>query len=186
VTLFRLLPIAPGGVDHALAVAPTVTLTRQGGVLYADVVEGDAAGLIRALAFAGVAATVCAADPVGPRAVPAIGRDLAPLPAGLVDVDSVRVRRLALGEATREILRRRWAALRGPSSAARERCRAVLRGEDAVFAWERRAWGPRERLRDPRTRASLRPIVFDREALVRASEGRTYASEGAIGRWLLA
>jgi hypothetical protein len=94
------------------------------------------------------------------------------------------VRRLHLGEATAQILRRRLAAFRAPSPAAQRRCRGLLTGEDALFAWERRAWVDRARLRALRSRSSLRPVVFDRGALERDERrGRSFASDGALAAW---
>jgi len=183
-TVLRLEPVAGRGIDLALAAVDAATLVRTQQACLVEVEHDQMERLVRALAFRGIRAEPAAEAPP-PRSHPAIGLDLAPLPAGLLDVDVVRIRRLALGDATREIMRRRLAALRPPSPAAQRICRAVLRGEDALFAWERRAWAARPALRDARAWRSLRPVVFDRAALERATfAGRARASDGALASWL--
>jgi hypothetical protein len=186
VTVLRLDPLSGGLVDRALAAVDTVTLVRRPDGAYADVADAYAAPLVRALALGGVRAEVCAADMTIPRALlPALGRDLGPLPRGVIAWDRVRVRPLALGDATRELLRQprsRWSAIRiDPTEGAR----ALLRSEDAMVAWARHAWATRDALRTRAVRASLRPVIFDRTATLRADlPGRTLASAGAITRWL--
>lgn len=179
----RAAPAAP--LDRALALVDDVTLVRSAEGCTVQVRAADAAVLIRALAFAGIAARASGVDVSVPTGhVPAVGADLAPVPIDLLGCDVVRVRRLTIGEATAEVLRRRFAALRDPSPAARERCRRLLRGEDALLAWDRRAWLPRAALRSARSRSCLRPVVFDRDAIERDDRpGRSFASQGALAAW---
>ena len=184
-TLLQLARPASDNADDALAAAGDATLIRRADGAYVDVASEDVDALIRALAYAGVHATRCEADlAVPPTLLPAVGRDLAPL-AGSTAHDVVHVRRLTLGLATRELLRRTFA--RGPGEAARDRARALLRHDESVIAWSRRAWLTREALRSGAVRRSLRPVVFDRAALDRVElEGRTLATAGRITRWLFA
>jgi hypothetical protein len=188
VTVLRLSPAAGADLDRALAVVEGAMLVRRDDRVFIEVPVADVARLVRALAFAGIAAAPCDADLSAPRALrPAVGYDLAPLVAGAVACDIVRVRRLTLGEATRELLRRRFGGLAAPTEAARRRARAVLRGEDVLLAWARQGWATADALRTQRVRASLRPVVFDRGALERTDlPGRTLASAGSLGRWLFA
>lgn len=184
-TVLRLIPVGGSAIDRAIASVGSATLCRRPDGAFVDVPLADVGPLVRILAFAGVRAEPCAAELIAaPKGTfPAVGVDLAPLPSGLGAVDVLRVRRLGLGAATGEIMRRRLGGLIGPGDDARARCRAVLRGTDAVMAWGRAAWAPRSALR--RARPSLRPVVFDRDAVGRADlGGRAYASDGAISRWL--
>jgi hypothetical protein len=185
VTILRLDPLAGGSVDRAVATVDAVTLVRRSDGAYADVAEADAGRMVRALALAGVRADASDADLAVPRALfPALGLDLAPLARGVITFDLVRVQRLTLGQSTRELLRRR---IGRPSDARAESVRSLLRGEDALLAWMRQAWSPRDALRLRSVRRSLRPIVFDRGALERADLAhRTLASTGALTRWLFA
>ncbi len=184
-TILRLDRRGDGHLDLALAAIDAVTLARTPAGAFAEVPHADVQGLTRALALAGVAAVPCEASlEPAPGLHPAAGRDLSPLIAGAVALDLVRLRRLPLAESTREALRRDWHGLRPPSREGRERCRSLLRGEDAAFAWTRQAWATAAALRTRTVRAVLRPIVFDRAALERASEGRTYGRDGLLGKWL--
>lgn len=185
-TVLRLDPLAGVGLDRAVAVLETATLVRRPDGRYADVPVADVARFVRALAFGGIAATACDADLAGPPGtIPAVGRDLDPLPEGLVAADLVRLRRLGLGESAAEVLRRRAFGLRAPPASARERCRALLRGEEVPFAWARRAWGTRAALRSRAARSSLRPLVFDRAAAEPSDlSGRAFARDGSLSRWL--
>lgn len=182
-TILRLRSVRATAVDAAIAALDAVTLARMAEGVFADVDDGRAERSIRALALAGISAVPCEIDLAAPRGMrAAIGRRLAPVP-GLA-LDLVTVRRVPLGGSTRRILRRRWGILR-PSRDARARCRALLRGQDAELAWTRRAWGTAEAVRGPVARTILRPVVFDAGGVDgRCPERRTFAREGAIGRWL--
>jgi hypothetical protein len=184
VTILRLRSVRGTAVDAAIAALDIVRLARTPEGAFADVDESAVERSIRSLALVGISAVACDIDlaaPSGSRA--AIGRDLAPVP-GLA-LDLVSVRRVPLGESTREVLRRRWRIVRPPSPAARALCRALLRGQDAELAWTRRAWGTAEAVRGPIARTILRPVFFDAGGVGAAShERRTFASDGIIGRWL--
>lgn len=185
-TVLRLEPVHGAGVDAAVSAVDAVVLARRPDGRFADVALADVARFTRALAFAGISASPCTADLVAPTgAIASIGRDLGPLPDALLAADVVRVRRLPLGEATAELLRRRTLGLRPAPPGARDRCRSLLRGEDVVLAWSRRAWGTRRALRARAARSRLRPVVFDHEAAGHPElTGRAFARDGALGRWL--
>lgn len=186
-SILRVSAVAGRSLDHSLGRVGAATLTRRADGLFVEVGHDDVASLVRALAFAGVQAVPAAVDLSTPRGpIPALGLDLASVPSALVAADVVRVRAIPLGEATAEVLRRRLGWLRGPSERARIRCRTLLRGEDVLLAWDRRAWIDRRDLRDRRLRAHLRPVVFDRGALDAAPARRIFASDGLLAGWLFA
>ena len=187
-TVLHLVPLHGALIEPALARCDAAILARRPDGAFADIAETEVPGFIRRCAFAGVAAQPAAAAIVPPdRCHPAVGRDLAPLRVVGLDLDTVRVRRLSLGEATRAILARRWSFVRPPTRVARDRCRRLLRGEDVAFAWTRSAWATRSALHGPEVRSSLRPVVFDRSALGDGSPGRiVFARDGLLGRWLFA
>lgn len=185
-SVLRLAPLGGTTVGPALAAVGSAALARRGGTAYVEVPVADVPRLVRALAYGGIAAEHCDADLAAPVGlIAAVGLDLDPLPAELVAFDSVRVRRLPLGAAVREILRRRYAGLLPASVSARGRCRALLRGESAMLAWERRAWASRSALRAAPASRSLRPVVFDRAALERTDlAGRTSSADADLAHWL--
>ncbi|MEK6619566.1 MAG: hypothetical protein AABZ26_01170 [Chloroflexota bacterium] len=172
-------------IDLALTAVERATLSRTAEGIFIEVPFVDTARLSRALAFVGVRVSTADVDLLPPpELIPATSDALEPLALGAIALDVVRIRRVSLGDATRQVLARRWPWLRAASATSRTRCRALLDGTDAVVAWDRRAWGRRSQLRDRRVRAVLRPIVFDRGAL----EGdvprhRAFATSGAITRW---
>lgn len=187
-TVLRLDPLPGASVDRAIAAVECLTLVRRSDGAFVDIEAAEVGRLVRTLAFAGVAAAPSEVELTVPRALlPALGRDLAPLASGLLACDIVRVRRLTLGEATRELLRRPLGGMGRPREAARERARGLLRGDDALLAWGRQAWAARDALRTRVARRSLRPVIFDRSAIERTDlDGRTLASAGALTRWLFA
>jgi hypothetical protein len=180
----RLERVASGGIDEAIASLGMATLARstEGPLLEVD--EARLSAALRALAFAGVRASVVATTLIPPHdARAAIGRGLAPLPFGVLALDVVHVRALPLGTETRRLLRGTWPWRRVDGS-HRARCRDLLRRDDAVLGWRRRAWAPANVLRRPEVRRVVRPIVFDRTALFAPPEARTFARERAIAGWL--
>jgi hypothetical protein len=185
-TLLRLEAVRGTALEAALALVAQAKLARTPDGRFAEIAPGEVDAFVRALAFAGIAAAPTSGELAPPSAAhAAVGRDLAPLPGFALELDLVSVRRLSLGEATRESLARRWPSLRSPSRAQRERCRSLLRGDDVAFAWTRRAWGSRSSLRARTARASLRPVIFDVAALASvADERRTFARDALLGRWL--
>lgn len=182
--ILRLEPTHGTAIDLALATVERSTLFRRPDGCYAEVEDADALPLRRALAYAGIEAREVAIA-LGPgNATPATANDLIPAPRGLLISDMVRVRRVPLGPAAKQALRRPFAGWRPPSPSARARCRALLTGREALLAWDRRAWFERARVREIRTRSTLRPVVFDRGALEGAGpERRVFASEGALAGW---
>jgi len=174
-------------LDAPVASVGTATLIRRADGLYVEVAPGDVRDLVRAFAFAGIDAVDAVTPPVAADIaghVAAVGTRLEPLPPATFVLDVVRVRRLAVGEATREVLRRRLAWLRPPSDEARRMCRRLLWREDAFLAWDRRAWIARAAIRDRAVRACLRPVVFDRRAADRMRErGRSFVTDRALARW---
>lgn len=184
-TVLRLEAADANAIDVALGAVGAITLVRRPDGVFAGVREQDADPLIRVLAFAGIAAIPSIVDLAPPPGThPAVGRDLADLRDLPLALDLVEIRRVPLGEATRASLARALPRLRRPSRAQRERCEALLRERDVALAWRRRVWAARATLRSRLARSSLRPIVFDRDALTRRDERTVLASEGLIGRWL--
>lgn len=185
-TVLQLVPVRGRSIGPALATVGSATLTRRSEGAYVDVAMSAVRPLVRALAFAGIDAQCCEPDLApAPALLPARGLDLAPLAPGLVDVDVVRIERIPLGTATREVLVRRLGGLLPPAPPARARCHLLLRGDQVLFAWGRRAWGTRQALRSARARRSLRPIVFDREALARSDlAGRISSDADDLAHWL--
>ncbi|HEX9436168.1 MAG TPA: hypothetical protein VGA16_03290 [Candidatus Limnocylindria bacterium] len=186
--MLRLSPIGGRDLGAALAEVDAATLARRDGAAYADVPVALVPRLARALAFAGIAVEPCDADLEPPAGLfLASGRDLRPLPGDLIALDVVRVRRVALGRATREVLRRRLRGVLPASASARRRCRELLRRDHVLFEWDRRAWAARRALRSTPARASLRPVVFDRDLVTQDElRGRTTSREVDLGRWLFA
>lgn len=165
--------------DLALA-APRFVLWRRGNEVRMNVDERDAARVRRSLAFRGVAASVVAEDvPAAPALVRALGTDLAPARLRPEDLDVIDVRVLPLADATARALRRPL-RLWPLGARRRSRCRALLRGADALLEVRRTAWCARETLRSNRT--SLRPVLFDHSADPRPM--RVYASERTLTRWI--
>jgi hypothetical protein len=111
--------------------------------------------------------------------VPAIMSDLAPIVVPGA-VDRVTVRALDLGEATARLMRGTRAILRQRRDD--RSVRALLHSEDRLIAWSRVLWARPSALRSRRIRGA-RPVVFDREALERATESFTLARADQVGRW---
>lgn len=185
-TVLRLERLAGTDVETALAILETAVLARRPDGAFADVPEADVERSIRALAFAGIAARLCAVELAPPAGMHlAVGRDLVRLPLERLALDVVSVRRIPAGEATRALLARRWPPFQAVPRDRRDRCRALLRRQDVALAWTRRAWATAASLRAPDARASLRPVVFDSGAAAAGdAERRTYTRDGLIGRWL--
>ncbi len=187
-TVLRLTPIGATRLGAALATVDGATLARRDGGAYAEVPVALVRRLARALAFAGIAVEPCDADIAPPAgALLARGLDLHPLRRDLVALDLVRVRRVPLGRATREILHRRLGGLLPAAAPARLRCHALLRMDEVFLEWDRCAWASRAALRSSAARRSLRPVVFG-GALADANgiRGRTTSRDPDLERWLFA
>ncbi len=177
-----------GDIDSAIAVARSVRLLAAEDALYVEVAPARAAALIRALAYAGIAVADAPEAPApDPTAVPASADRLDPLPRGTRALDVVWIEAVSLAAATRHALGPpilRWLP---PYESRRARCRALLRSEEQLLAWERRAWISRADLADPRVRRVVRPIVFDRAALQpQARSHLCRRDSGEISRWAAA
>lgn len=156
-------------------------IVRCSGALFIDAEDADA--LRACLAYAGVAAVAARPPDRDAAATPWIGRSLAPAALDAA-VDAVRLRAVHPGPASAWVLRRRWLRRRPD---ARSRCAAVLQGLDAVVEWERRIWVPRSAPGRGDVRRVARPIVLDRDALVRPRPGPwALASSGAVTAWAFA
>ena len=178
-TIFRLEPASGQPFDLVLASA-RCTLWRRGNEVLLAVADEDAARVRRELAFHGVRARPGpAGPPVPPSLVRAVGVGLAPVRVRDEELDLIDVQPITLAEATARALRRPFRAW--PIGARRRsRCRALLRGTDAVFEVRRTAWCTRATLGT--ARGSLRPALFDRSA--RSTPLRLLASEGRLSRWI--
>lgn len=160
--------------------APRFVLWRRGTEVRVSLDERHVARVRRALALRGVRATVAQGDmPAPPSLVRAVGTALAPARLQAEDLDVVEVRVVPLGEATAQALRRpvRFWPL---GARRRSRCRALLRGADALLEIRRTAWCARGTLRA--NRQTLRPVLFDAAAAPRPM--RVYASERSLTRWI--
>ncbi|HEY8757170.1 MAG TPA: hypothetical protein VIN74_01605 [Candidatus Limnocylindria bacterium] len=178
-TTLLIEPVAREPFDIALD-APRFTLWRQGLDVRMSVDDRLADGIRRGLALHGVRATVIHdAVPAPPTLVRALGTALLPARLRPDDLDVLEVRLVPLGEAVTRALRRpfrRW-----PLGARRRSgCRALLRGNDAVFEIRRIAWCSRQTLRA--SRHTLRPALFDPIAPPRTLRAR--ASEQLLSGWI--
>ena len=134
----------------------------------------------RSLALRGVRTVPVPGDLVArPPLVRAIGIGLAPARLSAGDLDVVEVRVVPLGEATARALRRplRYWPL---GARRRSRCRALLRGTDALLEVRRTAWCAHQTLRA--SRHTLRPVLFDSRAAARPMH--RYAMERPLTRWV--
>lgn len=168
-------------IDLACAAAGRFVLWRQAGQVQLTVGDDHAAAVRRALALAGVRTSpLDAGVPDPPRLLAAIGVGLAPTRLGTAEgLDVLEVRVVPLREATARLTRHRL-ALWPIAGRRRARCRALLRGTDALLEVRRSAWCDRATLRS--ARGSLRPLLFDRSTIAPAL--RVYAADGAIAGWI--
>ncbi len=165
--------------DLVLAESPLV-LWRQRGAVHASVDAGAAGRIRRSLARQGVRATLRPGGvPVAPALVRAVGTGLLPARLEGDDLDVIEVSVVPLAVATARMLGRPlpfW-PLR---SRRRVRCRALLRGSDALLEVRRTAWCSRATLRT--ARHSLRPVLFDRDASSKPLA--IHAADGWLTRWI--
>jgi hypothetical protein len=178
-TTFRCEAIAPGDVDRLLCGLRSLRLERNEAGLFIDVAVHDAELAAATLARAGLRC-VGSTRPDPPRgAIAAVAFDLAPVQmAGLTDRISVRVSDVseATARARRGLLWRRYDA---------ERVRALLRGEERLYAWRRVIWAPRSVLKARAVRG-VRPIVFDQGAVSEGAERWESMRSGRLAVWLAA
>lgn len=168
-------------LDLACSTASHFILWRQGPDVRLTLDERYASAVRRALAFRGVRATWSDLGvPQAPRSLAAVGIGLAPARlAGSEEIDVLDVRVVPLSDATAALTHPR-ARLWPLGGRRRSRCRALLRGTDALLEVRRSAWCGRSTL--AAARRSLRPVLFDRSATPRAL--RVYAADGALTRWI--
>ncbi|HLZ47304.1 MAG TPA: hypothetical protein VKR80_01485, partial [Candidatus Limnocylindria bacterium] len=138
-TTFRLEPASGQPFDLVLA-SSRCTLWRRRDEILLAVPDEDAVRVRRELAFRGVRVRPApAGPPVPPSLVRAVGVSLAPVRVQDEELDLIEVQPVALAQATAQALRRPLRAW--PIGARRRsRCRALLRGTDAVFEVRRTAW----------------------------------------------
>jgi len=157
-------------------------LTRAAAVTYLETERGIDDATCE-LALAGVRITQCAGVPAPAAALrPSIAFDLTPLDDAFGAIDVVELRRISLSEASAVLMRHRLPWL-GTQGVARNTCRRLLRGEDAILGWRRIVWCSVASLRAARARVRMRPVVFDHTAVDRLSLRWTYVSDGAVERW---
>ena len=181
-TIFRCERLVDGESDRALAGLGPLTLARTPDGSFVEI--SDRAEIaVRALAFAGVRATPVSLSLAPARGTSAaIGRDLVPLAREALSLDLVHVRPIPLASETRRLLRSRlWLP---PTPQRRTLCRALLKGEEVMIGWRRRAWSSRAVLRSAVARRTLRPVVFDVGAIGQPPEHRSLVADGVLARWL--
>lgn len=162
-------------------------LARSRGSVWVSVAQSDRTQLRRELALAGLGMVEDGRPEPPADHVLTLGADLRP--ASVPAVETLRLERLPLEEATRKLLggRLRRRVLRRYRASREVACRAVLRGRDELAWWERRAWLPRSSLRDAGVRGCFRPVLFDSAAHAAPRRGGCVrASDGAITRWAFA
>ncbi len=187
VAVLRLVPLAAGDLDTALAAFPALRLMRASEGLFlscaADLI--DVARML--LARAGVDTEACIAAPVPPAGwLPVRAPDLVPLPRSGT-LDALELRAIGTGESTARLMRHGPLGRLLPFGPRPDvaQIRAVLHGEDRVMGWRRLLWADRALFRTPALRG-VRPIVFDRAAAARGEERLLLAGSGAIARWIRA
>jgi hypothetical protein len=184
-TTLRLEAVRCTAFDAHLARLGGGRLTRAGSRTYLESDVGIASAG-HELFLAGIRVAPCGGPPTpGPSLRRSIAFDLVPLDEALEAIDVVEIRRIPLGEASAELMRRRAPWLRG-SPAKQSACRRLLRDEDAVLGWRRVLWCSMPSLRAARRLVRLRPVVFDSAGIERTAMKWIYASEGAIERWAFA
>jgi hypothetical protein len=183
-TDLKLEPVRASQLDSQIARLGRARLMRHSSGLHLQA-DAPLELAMRVMALVGIRCTVVAQMPQVPVLLrPAIGFDLSPVDRSAGAFDVVEVQAVSLGDATRSLIRRRAGWLPIPRR-DRERCRALLHGEDVILAWRRTVWCAAASFRDVRRQARLRPIVFDRGAIERNRPRWIYASEGALTRWAM-
>ncbi len=176
----RLAPLGAGDLDAAVCFLFGARFVRLDGATFVECSSELADDARVSLARAGVGTGACESLPdVPPHLIPAHAEHLEPvsIPGA---VDSLVVRVLGVGEAAERLWPRR-AFGRGRSDV--DHLRAVLRGDDRLYAWRRVLWADRATFRT-RALRGIRPVVFDRDGLADGMERWTAARAGALARWL--
>jgi hypothetical protein len=171
-------PIAPTRFDAQIANLEWARLRRGPAGVSLECASEDAerAKVLIARGGARVCASAAVIAPVR-RALPALMSDLTPVTADGV-IDTIVLRRVGPAEATARLERRLW-VFRRPDRAG---IRAVLRGDDQLFAWRRIVWATASMLRS-RLRTA-RPVIFDRDAVEHGRERYAFARADELTRWL--
>lgn len=171
-------PLAPTRFDAQIASLRWARLRRGPEGVSLECESGDADRACVLIARGG-ARTRAAVGVIAPprRSLPALMSDLAPVAADGI-VDTIVLRRVGPAEATARLWRRSWFVRRPDRSGIR----AVLRGDDQLFAWRRIVWATASTLRS-RLR-SARPVIFDRDAVEHGRERYSFARDDALTRWL--
>jgi len=173
-------PVAPARFDAQIASLEWVRLRRSPAGVSLECADEDAERVRVLIARAGA----CVREPIpmtaaANRMLPALMSDLAPIPAEGI-VDTVVLRRVDAAEATTRLWRRSW-LFRRPD---RVGIRAVLRGDDQLFAWRRVIWAAPSTLRS--RLFSARPVIFDRDAIEHGRERFAFARDDLLTKWLSA
>ncbi len=180
-TVLRIEPLGIDGLDRHLTELSWTRLIRSDEGVHVECATEEAERAAALLARAGARTRLAQTLPVpAPELAPAVALDLNPIALGGV-VDIVIVRALAVGEATSRLMTRRSGWLPGARRSL-EPLRGVLRGEDRLFAWSRLVWARRALLRS-RDLRSLRPVVFDRDAIRRGDERCSLVGAAELTRW---
>jgi hypothetical protein len=178
VITLRLEVVSGDPIDLVLAASRCV-LWRRGPAVRIAVDDTEVARVRRELALRGTRTTVDPASvPMPPPLIRAVGTGLAPVRLQDVELDLIELQPVSLAAATARSLRRPvrfW-----PLGRRKLRCRALLRGTDALFEVRRTAWCTRATLRAGR--GSLRPALFDGAARSRAQ--LRSASEHRLTAWI--
>lgn len=175
-------------LDEHITRLGATRLERRGTLLVLGCADQDVERAIELLARAGACATRLhdgAASLSG--LVPALVRDLVPRDAPDL-IDRVSLRRIDLGEATTRVSSagrwkvsvERWQVSmrrRDPAS-----LRALLRGQERLYAWRRVLWARPAVLRSGALRG-IHPVIFDREAVERAPERHAFVLADELTRW---
>ncbi len=170
--------VAPTRFDTQIASLRWARLRRGADGISLECAGEDADRALVLIARAGARArTAAGVSAPASRALPALMSHLAPISDDGV-LDTIVLRRVGPAEATTRLWRRSW-LLRRPDRAG---LRAVLRGDDQLFAWRRVVWATAATLRT-RLR-SARPVIFDRDAVEHGRERYSFTREDALTRWL--
>ncbi|HKW77494.1 MAG TPA: hypothetical protein VJQ09_00260, partial [Candidatus Limnocylindria bacterium] len=164
--VFRVTAVSPTDVDGAVCRLPWARLERTDAGTFFECADECADIAAALLARCGVRLDRSAFAPDRSVAlIPAVVPDLRPRRLGGL-VDEIAVRPIDAPDALSRLMRRSLFRRRARDV---ERIRAILRGDDRMFAWRRVIWATRTLLR-ARELNGVRPLVFDRGAVERGAE----------------